>query len=396
VSRLFIPAIHLPDGKDLFRPLPYKPAQFKKILKAYGERSLLECRNNDYIVLHKKPQYEYLDFLIGNGIGTPNIIECEGKSPNFAEDILNSKETINRLEEVREEVDEVIFYIHLDEEKDITKALGLKPTMHPDITKMLNRYYFLKRLCEDLDIALPPSRQIRSNRFIGRPEKILKEWGKLFVRGNSSVGGSQVFIIENENDIKEVEKKISRNSIINRYFAMPFIERTESFNVQYKMDEEGYELFGFSRQLLDNGISHNGNEGDGLGLPMKVLDITEKIAERLSQIGARGFIGIDVMQAGSEVFPAEINGRQNTSTPLLSLYNRLSKEFEGLSFKSYQMETEGGIDFAGFVEKVGKKNLFDINEGEGVIPYHLSASRLTGKIDVASFHRTPSCRQGNL
>lgn len=391
-SKLFIPSIHLPDGRDLFRTLPHRPSQFRKVLKSYGERSLLECTENDSIVLSEMPESDFLSFLLDNGIGTEKIILCRpntagGGAGNLSTDLLDNPEAMKAVEAAVGESETISFYIHLEEEKEIAERVGLT-SMHPDLTRMFNKYYFLIRLCEDIDLDLNSVAQVRSNRFTEPALKLLSEWGRLFIRGNGSVGGCQVYTADCEEDIQRIAKVIGKNQTITRYFVQKFIDVDESWNVQYFFDGSGKRFVGGTKQLLAEGISHKGNIGGAdCSLPSDVLSVAEKIAERLGGMGIAGYAGIDLITTGETVFPVEINARGNTSTPALTLYNRISEETPDrtIFFKVMEAETPGGIDFAGFAERVGRENLFARVSGTGIVPYHFGASRVMGKIDTAIF-----------
>lgn len=392
MSRLFIPAIHLPNGRDLFRPLPYRPAEFKRVLKSYSERCLLECLPVDTIVLAQMPDDDYLDFLLNQEIGTEKIIECKGPSGNLSQDILENRETMLKLGRAVADAEEVLFYIHLEEEREIASRLAPSvKTMHPDLTRMFNKYSFLLHLCEDLGLPLIDSRQVRSNRFVEPVRRLLRHWGKLFVRGNESVGGSQAFVIESEDAIEEVNRKISRNSRITRYFVFPFLNASQSWNVQYFFGNEGCSLFGTSMQILENGITHKGNVGGEGNPPEEVLTSSGLLAGRLGEMGAKGFIGIDLMEADGGIYPVEINARQNSSTPILAVHKRILREnrVKEVFFKTFSIEVPRGFRFGDFAGKVGHENLFDFSSGRGLLPFHFGACGITGKLDVAAFALKP-------
>ena len=393
MTQLLIPAVHLPNGLDLFRPLPYTPSTYKKVLKSYGERSLLEAVPEDYIVLNSMPEEEYLHFLLSNGIGTENIIQCFAKGGNLAEDILLDKGAMSRIEQVSEKCEELSFYIHLEEEREIAGRIGREEeVMHPALTRMFNRYYFLLRICEDLDIELNETVQVRSGRFLGPASRLFKEWGKLFVRGNESVGGMQVYIVDSEEALHRTAESISRNVKITRYFVSRFLNVDESWNVQFSFAPGRQSYIGSSRQIVSGGTAHVGNEGGtDYHLPGEIRLLCEKIADRLGAMGALGKIGIDVMTIDGVAYPAEINARKNTSTPALSLYKKMDRESDGgrICFRVIGIETAGGIGFKEFVSRIGSENLFDMKSGRGILPYHFASSRVTGKIDAAVFSRSP-------
>ncbi len=379
MSRLFIPAVHLPHGREVFKPLPYRASQFRRVLKAYAERALLQCAAEDAIVLAAAPEAEYLRFLMDNGMGTERIILCPGAGGNLAADILG-KEIAGQLG-----AGVPNFYIHLEEEWEIAQTLGARErVMHPALTRMFNTAYFLLRLEEDMNIPAPPRTQVRSSRFAEPVRNLLREHGKLFVRGNESCGGSQTFTLEREGDIAPVVRIIGRNRIITRYFASPFIAIDESWNVQYAIGPDGEPaFFGASRQIM-SGTAHTGNEGGG-GIPPAVERLAEATVRRLASMGARGILGIDFISAGDATYIAEINARENTSTPVIAA----AKKAGAGRWRSFKIPVARGFTFAAFAALCGKDRLLNAARGRGLLPFHFGASSLTGYLDVAAFGESP-------
>ncbi|GMT41664.1 MAG: hypothetical protein IEMM0002_0075 [bacterium] len=391
MSRLFIPAIHLPHGRELFKPLPYRPAVFKRALKCCAERALLQCGSDDVVVLPARPEENYLDFLTDAGLGTRNIIVCEGKGENFAMDILADKKVMAELSSHTgvtntARITSTSFYIHLEEEREIARRLGVEGSvMHPSLTRMFNTLYFLCRLEEDLGLHHPGRMQIRSCRFSEPANRLLEKHGALFVRGNESIGGSQVFIIRTLRDVEETVKKISRNRHIIRYFASPYLEISASWNIQYALENGAAVFFGASRQILDGG-THKGNRS-GEPAPKGIMEVADLIAGRLADMGAAGMIGIDLVIHEGKTYAVEINARHNTSTPALDVLNRISSHNKNVVFETFGMDVGHGFTFAAFVKLAGRRKLFDPAVCSGFLPYHFSASRITGRIDVAVFAR---------
>lgn len=382
--RTWIPAIHLPHGRELFKPLPFRPSVFKKTLKSYAERALLNCAQKDTLVLPEMPEESYLEFLLSAGLGTENIIVCNGNEDNFAQDILACEKTMEKLSLKADGITSASFYIHLEEEREMAEKLGVKcKTMHPDLTRMFNTLYFFIRMEEGIGASSFKRASVRSSRFREPALELLQKHGALFVRGNESIGGSQTFIIKTAKDIEETAKVISRNRQITRYFISPYMEACGSWNVQYQLENGFFALLGASRQVLE-GSAHKGNRG-GVKAPAKVVSSAEKIAERIADMGGAGIMGIDVMICENKAYPVEVNARQNTSTPAISVFNKISGAKKGICFQTFGMNVGRNFDFAGFVKLAGKKNLFDPAKCHGFLPYHFSASRFTGRIDVAVF-----------
>ena len=380
MSRLFIPAVHLPHGREVFKPLPYRASQFRRVLKAYAERALLQCAPEDAIVLAAAPEADYLRFLMDNGMGAERIILCPGSGGNLAADIL-AMDVSGQLKGggIPD------FYIHLEEEWEIAAALGVQErVMHPALTRMFNTAYFLLRLEEDMAVPAPPRIQVRSSRFAEPVRELLNEHGKLFVRGNESCGGSQTFTVENEEDIAPIVRIIGRNRVITRYFVSPFLAIDESWNVQYAIAPDGVPaLFGASRQIME-GTSHKGNEG-GAEIPPAVARLAETTVRRLASMGARGMLGIDFISAGAATYIAEINARENTSTPVIAAAQRAGARH----WRSFKIPVARGFTFAAFAALCGKENLFNAASGRGLLPFHFTASALTGWLDVAAYGGSP-------
>lgn len=385
-QRLWIPAIHLPHGREVLRPFPYRPTLFKRILKNYSERFLLQCEPQDTIVLPKKPNTDYLEFLLGIGIGTEKIIVCEGSTDNFATDILNDKKTMSELSSHAEDIHPSSFYIHLEEEREIGLRVGRDDAItRPPLTRMFNSIYFLIRLEEELEVATIKRHQLRSSRFAEAALPLLESEGELFIRGNESIGGSQVYIVKSAADSDKVHKKVSRNRQITRYFASKLLEPTDSWNVQYELTSDGVAYLGASRQLLEN-HAHIGNFGGG-DASSDIVDTAQSLVQRLWEMGALGTLGIDLITVGGKAYAAEINARHNTSTPLIHAAKKLSKKGDGkeVLFRSFTLDVVRDFSFRSFTELVGKENLLAPSGKTGFLPYHFEAALLSGKLEVAAF-----------
>jgi hypothetical protein len=390
MSRLRIPAIHLPHGKEVFRPFPYRPSLFKRILKSYAERSLLQCVPQDIIVLPKRPDPEYLEFLLGLGLGSENIIVCDGDRDNFAADILNDEKTMEELSRYADCLIPSSFYIHLEEEREIARRIGREDAvMHADLTRMFNTIYFLIRLEEEMEISSIKRYQLRSSRFAESVAALLEKEGALFVRGNESIGGSQVFTIKTGGDVEKAHKKVYRNRQITRYFASRLLEPLESWNVQYELDRNGCSLLGASRQILEK-CAHTGNVA-GYDIPYQIMETAREIIDGLYEMGAAGIIGIDLALHEGKACPVEINARHNSSTPLISVLRKIAGEKKSgkVWFQSFSIHTGDDFSFRDFVKLAGRANLLGRSSKSGFLPYHFDSCRFTGNVDVAAFAGEP-------
>jgi hypothetical protein len=380
MNYLFIPAVHLPHGSEVFKPLHYKRTQYRKILKALSERALLGCAPGDTIVLPQSPDPEYLEFLLERGIGTRNIVVCSSDGGNFAEDILGDAVA---LEKIRSSSPSTArFYIHLEEEEALAREIGFAgSTTNPELTRMFNTVYFLLRLEEDLELEAIPREQARSSRLEGVLERMFEKHGNLFVRGNESCGGTQAFVIREKEDILAMNKKVSRNQKITRYFASRFIEGAESWNYQFLLDGDGgFSFYGASRQVLREGFVHEGNEG-GATAPKNGMEVSIKLAERISEMGGKGMFGADILLDGEKAYPAELNMRENTSTPVLAVQKKLGAPF----FKTVKFSVPRGFTFVRFSEMVGNDALLNTERKNGILPFNFAASGMTGCLDAVAF-----------
>ncbi|MEE8484100.1 MAG: hypothetical protein V3S46_05835 [Nitrospinota bacterium] len=389
MKTLWIPAVHLPHGKEIFKNSSLRPKANKKLLKCYGERALLQCRPGDAIVLANMPEEDYLRFLLDRGIGAEKIIVCGGEHDNLAQDILADDTVMARIAEEAKNAGAVRFYIHLEEEYEIARRIGFEgQPMHPALTRTFNTLYFLERLEEDLGIPHIERTMARSSRFYGPAASMLEKHGAVFVRGNESCGGSQAYVIRSEGDLKKVEKQIFRNSRITRYYLSPLLDVSESWNVQYEFVKgKSFSLTGASRQILNGGYAHAGNSG-GDSPPRGLMECADKFGRRLMEMGAAGTVGIDFVSSGGGVFPVEINARENTSSPAISAYRMLKEKTRGkILFKIVKLAVPRGTTFADFRKALGEDMLFDPDSGRGVLPYHFDACIVTGNLDAAVFAR---------
>jgi len=346
----------------------------------------LLCDPGDAIVLPKRPATKYLEFLSSLGMGTENIIVCDGSSDNFAADILDDEKTMGELSRLAGDIHPSSFYIHLEEEREIARRLGCGDAVtHPALTRMFNSIYFLTRLEEELGAAGIKRRQLRSSRFAESALPLLESEGTLFVRGNESIGGSQVYLLKTEADIEKTHKKVCRNRQITRYFASKLLETADSWNVQFILTREGVTFLGASRQLLES-HAHTGNIGNGRA-PGDIVDTAQPLVRRLWEMGALGTVGIDVISADGRAYGVEINARHNTSTPLIHALHKLSEKKDTVRtmFRSFSLDVERDFGFRSFTELVGRENLLTRGGKTGFLPYHFDACSLSGKLGVAAF-----------
>lgn len=390
MSRLWIPAIHLPHGKEVFKPFGHRPSIFKRLLKSYAQRFLLQCEPGDAICLPAMPDPDYLEFLLALGLGTEDIICCEGDSANFAADCLSDAKTMREITRRAELLTPASFYIHLEEEREIARLAGREgAVMHPGLTRMFNTTYFLIRLEEELQVNSIRRYQIRSGRFREPVQALLEKHGPLFIRGNESIAGSQVYLVKTREDVEKVHKKIHRNTQITRYFASRLLEPQQSWNCQYDLSRDGFSLYGASAQLWEN-HAHTGNLAGG-DPPREVLHCAGKVVQRIWEMGAAGIFGIDLIMADGAAYPVEINARHNTSTPLIAVLRKLAGENnnERIWFHSFTIGVGRDFTFRSFAELVGNDKLLTVSGKTGFLPYHIDSCRITGVLDVAAFSDDP-------
>lgn len=119
----------------------------------------------------------------------------------------------------------------------------------------------------------------------------------------------------------------------------------------------------------------------GAPAPESGLAVSTKLAERVSDMGGRGLFGADILIDGHTAYPAELNMRENTSTPVLAAQKKLGARY----FRTDKLFVPRDISFETFSKRVGADLLPELRRKSGILPFNFASAGMTGYLDVALF-----------
>lgn len=138
-----------------------------------------------------------------------------------------------------------------------------------------------------------------------------------------SVGGSKTFLIKNSKHLDMAKKN---NKPYDICIASPFIKNAISLNIHLLCNENGYILFPYSTQIIEqyhqrllyagSDFVHQYNKN----IHKQIYQYSQIISSKLVNLGYKGIAGIDFLYWNETLYFVEINPRFQGSTKALNLY----------------------------------------------------------------------------
>lgn len=385
---VFLHTISLGNIEENFAAQVENVELFKLQLNEYSQRALLLADKDDYIVLNSCPEQGYLDYLMGMGIGTSNILVPKDGNGLLSNKILGDDKLLNILKGLKKENERVILqpYISTEIEWEISEKINaIVNGAAPEVTKEINKKSYLRGLLQELNIPLTECVMANYESVVQIAEELRKKHTKIVVKGDISYGGSAVWKISNDDDFKIFHSQILTRKNNDQYLVEKMYDIDVSPNVQYEITTGRIGELAITDQILDDKLNHHGNVFPPKTKGLKTIrEYSKKICERLQQFGYIGSLGIDfIVTADGEVFPVEMNGRANTSTFAVKVIQKMfPKSHTKKHFRSINdLKTEESTTYSELEGLIGKQNLFNKNTGSGIFPYNVGCLRW-GKFDA--------------
>ncbi len=347
---------------------------FQTQLNKYAERALFLAESDDYIILNHYPDKDYLDYLTNMDIGTRKILNPTNQDKSLSENVLKDKPLLKFLQTLGTEI--ILHpYISLKYEAEIAKIIGA--TLNgspPELTKKVNSKIYIPPLLQKLALPIPEYEIANSFTVINTAKKLRKKYEKIIVIGNNTYGGLAVWLIINEETFNAFKDDVNLNNLKEQFLVEKMYDVLCSPNVQYQIYPNSIETLGITEQILDDKLKYHGNTS---ALSTKQLDKIRRdsyrICEKLQSEGFRGILGIDFIETiEGKIFVVDINGRANTSSFGLRVIRKLFPDsFPKKHFKILSNINIGKkATFAELIDIIGKKNIFDKQKGQGILPYN--------------------------
>ena len=303
-----------------------------------SSRALPLARSDDVVVLGAPPSQDYLAWLKELGLGPRHVVVYDDPSTglSIADRILTSPKPLkDLLAKLGRSGVYVPFYAG-EKEMAAAQSLGL-PLLgcSEDITlRFFNKEVF-KEECRSLEIPTVEgaSHEIGSSASAPSCEELeslvtalLANHSSLIVR--PTLGGltPQVYRAESLN-VSEVVTSLSAQHP-GRVLIEPLLKVIASPNDQWCITRSRrVEHLGMSTQLFD-GLKHTGNlKGQFFSerTTSAIESMSERIAQRMSEVGYRGVLSIDYIISDQGIFPIQNNARLNGSTFAFGIIENLER-----------------------------------------------------------------------
>lgn len=305
------------------------------IVHSMEELCLLLADNEDYVILRRVPDSEYMDD-INSLVGTsPKILSLslDDDKKSISEIILYDHDMINKLIDLSHKYKNaylIPFGVTYLEEK-IAETCNLKiPFSCEKIAQRINNKIFIRKLFEDTEIPILDGYICYTIHEIQMAyESLVQKYNTIIIKQPNNASGKGLFLIEKPSKLSITLKMISK---FPDYDSMGWIvegwyKKKCDLNIQLNITSEGeLQILSMKEQIVDKTVYK------GSILPPKIskshndkyLNYTEKIGRILFSNGYYGIAGIDsIITEDNELRPlVEVNGRLTLSTFLYRIEKR--------------------------------------------------------------------------
>ena len=354
------------------------PARFQLQLNEYSQRALLLAEKNDYIILNRSPDKDYLDYLLNIGIGTQNLLIPENQGESLSDRVLRDKTLLNFLQKLGGKSNNLVLHPYVSTSSEAKIAHIIQATLNapsPDLSLKINSKIYLLSLLQTLALPTPKYEIANSLTVINIAKKLIDRYEKIIVLGNYSYGGLAIWPIMDEETFNTFQQDVSQCHPKEQFIVEKLYDVISSPNIQYQIEPNAIHALGITEQLLDDKLEYHGNH-----YPLSTTTQLEKIqqdsyriCEQLQSQGYRGILGMDFIETREgKLFIVDINGRANASSFGLNVIRKLFPDSYQTKYFSILTHINIGknVTFAELIDKLGKKTLFDKQIGQGILPYN--------------------------
>ncbi|MBL0846741.1 MULTISPECIES: ATP-grasp domain-containing protein [Mammaliicoccus] len=309
----------------------------------------------DYIVYNSRPSYEDNPWLKAEEDQSNFLTAREmiiSKMPMIVHEACLTNNVQDLLKLVNVEIPKNLYTFN-----DRESYEHLINQITNDNKKIFFQYIHGEQLCKGEDYAVYKPRfidlnnkakiaQWTSGKYLPKREIVernefdekIKHWKlPLVIKPGDELptaGGYGVMICYNEDDLNKAIARIKEASDTKSIIIEQFIEEVDNYCVQYVYSEKtGIQYIGAVKQLTDEYGFYNGNT-NSTEVPQKVIDAGYEIMKNGVEYGYKGVSGFDLLiDKDGQVFAIDLNFRQNGSTSMLLLKDRMNDAYQ--KFLSY-------------------------------------------------------------
>ena len=353
------------------------------------DRTTAIARPDDVVFLKSAPDKTYLQWLGEVGLGSKNIVVINGREDvSLPERIMKNggKNTLDQL--LGDSRNGAVFspYYGGRLERRTSDYLGLFMYSHTELAEELDNKIGFKLTCRKLGIPVVKESIIDTYMTESEMARViqqrLEKTGKVILRGEYGASASTIHVLDHV-DISFLQGLRKRYPTRDRFLVEPFFETRSSPSSVWFIKRDGSIIhLRTSNQILENGISHLGNE-----FPVQfdegfVDRMSFRFAQYLAKKGFIGPFGLDYIETEKGIFATECNPRMTGAIYPWELVYLLEQKGSVRAARSENIKLPPGCREFKVLKHLWNDVLYDGKSSEGiVIPYNVGPIR-TGKVTV--------------
>lgn len=319
---------HNPNPPSILGPI-VSPRHEREITAAMDELALLVSRRIDLVILRRKPDQAFIDYLksYGLGQGTVYCIEAEDPRKDLSYLILNDKTVMRAISAKKNECGQTgfMFFGATSNGDDLVRRTGVDSvSASSGVTELVNDKCYSSSM--DVPLNKVPSFVVHSSddlvrcakKMLGLAHKDGNGW--ILLKEPMGVSGRGIKIIKTEDELSLYTNYLKRRGLNDMNLVVEmYVDKRTDINYQFFVDDlGGIDYYSYKDAIL-SGQKHIGHYSTGkrdAWLDAMLSDASEKIGRDLSERGYYGVVGVDAIAAKSgQIFPLlEINARLNNSS----------------------------------------------------------------------------------
>ncbi len=355
------------------------------VVNRVEEMNLLLCREQDFIILRKAPDEEYLHTLKKMGFSVPRILILNNSDlyTPISELILKDEKLLSELKLIASQNREVYFvpYGVTYLEEQIAQETGLNLVGAPAaINARVNDKIFNREISLKLNFPVCQGYVCQSVDEMRRAYKELAEkppyFEKVIIKEPNGASGKGLYVVESEEKLESTLRLIARLSKGNsesKWLVEGWYRKKADLNYQIYISPGGQvDTFSIKQQLLKDTVYIGSKIPPELASNVlgQIREYGTKIGEYLYGIGFTGVAGIDsIITEDDVIIPIiEINGRFTLST-YISFLNTVMEKKKILS-RYFKVLTNIPLTYHTLNTELDKHGLgFDLKNRKGIFVY---------------------------
>ncbi|MHA2384662.1 MAG: hypothetical protein ACXAEE_00475 [Candidatus Thorarchaeota archaeon] len=353
------------------------------------DRAIAIARSEDVVFLKSAPDKAYLQWLGEVGLGSRNLVVISGREDMSLPERIMKNGSKNQLDMLLgDSRSSAVFspYYGGRLEKRASEYLGLFMYSNTEVAEDMDNKIGFKLLCRKMGIPVVEESIIDTEMTESEIARAIERWlgrtGKVILRGEYGASASTIHVLDH------IDSEFLRNLVKScpyrtRFLVEPFYDTISSPSSVWFVKRGGSIVhLRTSNQILENGISHLGNE-----FPVQFDDdfvdrMSFRFAQHLARIGFIGPFGLDYIETENGMFATECNPRMTGAIYPWELVYLLEQKGPVRAARSENITLPQEYRKFEKLRQVWADVLYDGKSSEEVIiPYNVGPIR-TGKITV--------------